>query len=125
MADNENIARIQGAHELGLAFVRAVVLLNGGAFTVLLAYMAGARMDSLVTFGLAGLKTAMYCFLSAIVLVLAALLVSYIYTALNFQSPLRQRLDTKIIPINAVLSFASLALFAFGVVSLIRTAEVQ
>jgi hypothetical protein len=125
VADEENIARIGGAHELGLSFVRAVILLNGGAFTVLLAYMAGAKSDSLVTFNLTGLKTAMYCFLSAIVATLAALLVSYVYTALNRSSTARHWLDSKIIPINAFLSLASLVSFAYGAASLISTAEIK
>ena len=122
MSTDEDIARIDGAHALGLAFVRSCILLNGGAFAILLAYMAGSTEQSLIKFTLFGLRLALSCFLASIILVLLALLLSYIYTALNFESPFRNWLDPKIIWFNALLCFLSLASFSTGVIALINSA---
>ncbi len=123
MAHDEDISRIQGAHELGLAFVRSCILLNGGAFAIVLGYMAGATETSLVKFSLFGLQIAMSCFLVSIFLTLFTLGLSYIYTALNFQSRFREWLDTKLIPTNAFCCLAALLLFSGGVATLIATAS--
>jgi hypothetical protein len=123
--DHEDIARIKGAHDLGLAFVRSIILLNGGAFAVLLAYMAGSSTESLVSFQLSGLQCAMSFFLTGIVSVLITLIVSYVYTALNFLSPMRQWLGNKIILLNAFFCLFSLASFVSGVSILIWSAETQ
>ena len=121
--ENEEIARIAGAHELGLAFVRSSILINGGAFVVLIGYMAASNKDSLITFSLAGLKFSLSSFLVGIVSVMAALVTSYAYTAPNFSSPSKHWLDTKIIPINVILCSISLISFVLGVVSLIATSS--
>jgi hypothetical protein len=125
MPTDEDISRIQGAHELGLAFVRSVILLNGGAFAILMSYMAASDTNSLVGFSVVGLKMAMLCFLAGIVSVLMTLITSYLYTALNFQSPLRQWLDTKIIGSNVILCVLALLAFVFGVVTLVSTVELR
>jgi hypothetical protein len=121
--ENEEIARIQGAHELGLAFVRSSILINGGGFVVLLGYMAASTEASLITFSLVGLKLSLTCFLIGVATVMLALGLSYIYTAPNFLSPTKQWLDSKIIPINAVLCLMSLTAFCVGVVFLILTSS--
>ena|GEM_PF-3549086 len=119
--ENEEIARISGAHELGLAFVRSSILLNGGAFVVLLGYMATATEEAQVVISLGGLKFALGFFLFGIVSVMTALGVSYVYTALNNLSPIKHSLDTKIIPLNAILCALSLGFFIAGVLILIFT----
>ena len=119
--ENEEIARISGAHELGLAFVRSSILINGGAFVVLIGYMATSTESSLIKFSLPGLKFAMTCFLIGVTSVMLALGISYVYTAPNSASPTKHWLDNKIIPTNAVLCMISLGAFCFGVISLILT----
>jgi len=125
MPEDPDIARIQGAHELGLAFVRSIILLNSGAFAVLLAYMASATSDALIIFEIGGLQTAMYSFLVGILSILLALIVSYFYTALNFESRVRAWLDNKVIPANVFLALISLSVFGYGVRTLIESANVQ
>ena len=125
MPEDPELARIKGAHELGLAFVRSPILLNGGAFAVLLAYMAAAHADALVIFQIEGLKRAVYALPFGIVSVMLALVISYAYTALNFQSHFRAWLDTKVIPTNLVLAIAPLSAFGFGVSTLIASAKLQ
>ncbi len=107
--NEEEIARIEGAHQLGLVFVRSSILINGGAFVVLLGFMATSTDASLFTISLSGLKIALSCFLTGIVSVMASLVLSYTYTAPNFESRTRKWLDNKVIPANAVLSLISLA----------------
>jgi hypothetical protein len=124
MAEQQDVERVKGAQELGLVFVRSIILLNGGAFAVLLAYMAGSSSASLVQFSLDGLQWAMVSFLAGIVLILTSLIISYVYTALNFLSPVRQWLDNKVIPANAILALLSLFAFAGGVATLICNTEV-
>lgn len=117
--ENEEIARISGAHELGLAFVRSSILINGGAFVVLLGYMTASSKTSLVVVSLGGIKVAMSCFLVGIVSVLLALATSYLYTAPNLDSRLKRWFDAKIIPLNFVLCLVSLSAFTIGVATLI------
>ena len=117
--ENEEIARLSGAHELGLAFVRSSILINGGAFVVLLGYMATSSETSLVVFSLKGLKLSLSCFLVGIVAVMTALGASYLYTAPNHESTIKRWFDTKIIAVNVILCLISLSAIAIGVMSLI------
>jgi len=121
--ENEEIARISGAHELGLAFVRSSILINGGTFVVLIGYMATSTEVSLIKLSLGGLKFSLSCFLIVIVSVMSALGISYVYTAPNFESQAKHWLDNKMIPTNTMLCLISLAAFCAGVISLILTSS--
>ncbi|MFT6074928.1 MAG: hypothetical protein ACJAZ1_001851 [Yoonia sp.] len=121
MSGDEDIARIEGTHAIGLAFVRSCILLNGGAFAILLAYMASSTKQSLIKPSFTGLRLALSCFLGSIILVMSALLYSYVYKALNFESLARTWFDGKIIPLNANVCFLSLIAFSADVVTLINS----
>jgi hypothetical protein len=123
MAEDQDIARISGAHELGLVHVRSMILLNGGAFTVLLAYMASASTDAIIRFNADSVQKSIFLFLAGIVSIMLALLLSYMYTALNFKSGTRNWLDAKLIPANIILGVISLGCFSFGVISLARSVQ--
>ena len=121
--EDSEIARISGAHELGLAFIRALILLNSGSIVVLMTYISGADADSLVQFSVQSVKLAMTAFLIGIVAILIALIVSYVYTALNTVSRLKNWLDTRLIPLNALFAIMSLSAFICGVLTLIQGTE--
>ncbi len=116
---DQQIARIQGAHELGLTLVRTLILLNSGSIVVLMTYIAGANDSSIVRFSIPSIKAAMTWFLIGIFSILLGLIVSYVYTALNTMSRLKKWLDTKLIGLNAFLALTSLIAFVTGVSTLI------
>ena len=120
MADNASeISRLEQANGLGLAFLRTMVTLNGGAILALLTFVGNSNSQSAFTVDLISIKMAMGSFLVAIGAMLLALLASYTYTALAPEVKIRAYLDTKIIGLNAILGIVSLASFCFGVVKVL------
>jgi hypothetical protein len=118
--DEQEIARISGAHELGLVFFRTIILLNGGAFVVLMTYLGGAKSDAAFLVSLEAIRFAMKAFLVALGAMLLALLISYLYTAMNHAVKLKKFLDSALIPLNVILSVIAIAAFVCGVLTLLN-----
>jgi len=120
--DSAEISRLEQANVLGLAYLRTIVLLNGGAILAVLTLAGNAREDTLFFFSLASIKAAMWAFLIGITSVLIALLFSYSYTASAPETGWRNFWDQWIIRFNSVLALAAIVSFVFGVSMLIMGA---
>lgn len=116
-------ARLEAADRLGLAFARTVILLNGGAFVVLLAYLGSSSTESIFLIPLEGLRRAMYGFLSAILCMLVALFASYIRYAIPFDFKTGEWLGRNIVRINSTCAVLSIIGFTYGVWILIQMAK--
>jgi uncharacterized membrane protein YidH (DUF202 family) len=122
---NERIERIKGAHELGLAFVKTLILINSGACVVLMTYMGNANNASAFGVPLPAVKWSLAAFLVGILSILSALGYSYFYTALHPSVKKKQSMDGLVIPFNTVCGLISLLAFVVGVIILIVCAEIN
>ncbi len=93
--------------------------MNAGAILALLTFIGGAKEQSLFTFEASSLQWAMGFFLAGIVLILFALLVSYIFYAHPPEDNVHQFLNEYIVKINGTLAVVSLASFTVGVIFLL------
>jgi hypothetical protein len=118
-SESSEISRLEEANRLGLAYLRTLVLLNGGAILALLTFLGSASTSPIVQFDLASIKCAMWAFLVGISLMLFALLISYSYTATAPEQSWRKFWDDRIITLNSVLGLGALIAFFVGVSSLI------
>jgi vacuolar-type H+-ATPase subunit I/STV1 len=116
-------SRLEQANTLGLEFLRAIILLNGGAILSLLTFIGNASGNAAFQLNLDSVRTSMLAFLIGIVSVLFGLIVSYSYTATAPGYRWRVFWDKHLIKLNALLGLVSLMAFAFGVFSLIIGTE--
>lgn len=86
-------------------------------------FMGNAPSNAMVSFAVITVQTSMSMFLLGILSILAALLISYVYTALSPETALKHSLDKGIIAANFSLALASLIFFTWGVSTLIRGAH--
>ncbi|TFL19220.1 hypothetical protein [Jannaschia formosa] len=113
------------ANELGLAFARTIVLLNGGAFAILLAYLGSASSTSAFVVSIDGLQRALSSFLLALLLMLAAILYSYVRYALPPEMGTARYLENSVVGVNAVCGIGAVICFAYGVIVLIGSTGVS
>jgi uncharacterized membrane protein YidH (DUF202 family) len=117
--NEQEIARIGLANEIGLAYLKTLILLNSGSVVVLMTHMGTAKADAAFRFSLDAIKNSMLAFLFGMASILIAVIISYVYTSLNHQAKLKTWLDSWIIPFNASLGLFSLISFITGVAKLI------
>ena len=118
-SEDSEISRMERADTLGLAFLRTIILLNGGAILSVLTFMGNVQEHSAIVFELRSIQCAMWAFLAGIVSILIGLVVSYSYTATAPEYCWHKFWDSWIIPLNSILAVVSIAAFVFGVGSLI------
>ncbi|AGI69560.1 hypothetical protein OAN307_c41620 [Octadecabacter antarcticus 307] len=117
--------RFDRADQLGLAFMRTLILLNGGAILSVLTFLGNASSQTNVTIQTGCIISAMIAFLVAIVAVLLGLGVSYTFYAINEQSSWSQFWNNWIVPFNAVMGLTSLFGFTIGLVLLLLGVELR
>lgn len=123
MADQSEISRLEQANVLGLEYLKAMILLNGGAIIALLTFIGNASDDAAIQFSLPHVRAALSFFLTGICSILLALILSYSYTATNPMASYHKFWNNYIIPTNCVLALISLAGFVIGAASLILGAQ--
>ena len=116
-------SRLEQANTLGLEFLKAIILLNGGAILSLLTFIGNASASAAFQLNLESVRISMLAFLVGIVSVLFGLLISYSYTATAPGDSWRVFWDRHLIKLNAILGLVSLMAFAIGVGSLIIGTE--
>lgn len=109
------IARLEGANTLGLAFVKTVMLLNGGAMLAILSFIGNAQHNSPIILDVGYVKISMWLFLAGITSMLLALIFSYSYTASHPDTDWHQFWDKWIILLNFVCGLVSVLCFVGGV----------
>ena len=112
--------RRDAADQLGITFAKTLITMNAGAILALLTIIGGAKEQSLFTFEVSSLQWAMGLFLAGVVLILIALLISYVFYAHPSESKAHQFFDRNIIKINGALAVISLFCFAGGVIFLLK-----
>lgn len=117
-ATNEN-SRLEQANALGLAYLRAILLLNGGGILALLTFLGNASSQTMLTLPLGTIQDAMKLFLAAIASMMVSLLVSYSYTATSPNEYYRQFWDRHIIRLNFVCGLVALVCFLLAILSLV------
>lgn len=117
--ESSEISRLERADKLGVEFVRATMILNGGAVLALLAFVGDSGGNPLLTFRLESVANSMWAFLIGITLMMFALIVSYSFTASAPETRYHQFWNNWIIRLNALCGIASLISFVVGVSSLI------
>ena len=122
-SDEEAKARFERAQAVGLATARAVMLLNSGAFVVILTYIASATTNAAIVFETLAIKRALVFFLLGIVLVLAALMLSYAHEGTEPERRFKQWTNRRIVECNIVLVCFSVVSFCVGVLFLIFSAQ--
>ena len=105
------ISRQERATSLGLAFLRSILLLNGGGILALLTFLGNASAQTMVTIPLGSIKWAMFCFLAAIASMMFGLLVSYAFTATTPESRFANFWNEHIVKFNFSLGFFALSAF--------------
>jgi hypothetical protein len=105
------ISRQERATSLGLAFLRSILLLNGGGILALLTFLGNASAQTMVTIPLQSIKWAMFCFLVAISTMMLGLLVSYAFTATTPGSKFSEFWNYHIVTLNSILGAVSLSAF--------------
>jgi hypothetical protein len=119
------IARLEASDRLGMMFARTIILLNGGAFVVLLAYLGGASEESQFSLSISGITRALYAFLLALAAMLIALLISYVRYAVPPQFSLGAWLSAKIVHVNFSMACVAVFGFVYGVIVLINSASLN
>jgi hypothetical protein len=117
--ENSEISRLEQANTLGLAYLRTMVTLSGGAILALLTFIGSAQAQTAIHIPLLTIQISLACFLGAVVAPLLALLVSYSFTATAPESGYSHFWNRWIVPFNSVLAVTSLGAFALGVVLLL------
>lgn len=123
LTESGEVSRLEQANILGLAFVRTIILLNGGGILALLTYLGNASSQTQVAISVSSIKCAMALFLTGIVSVLVGLMISYTYTASFPKNSYAQFWNRWIIPTNAALLLISLVAFALAVTVLLHGAH--
>ncbi len=113
------VSRLEQANVLGLAYVRTMVFLNGGAILALLTYLGNSSAQLAVTIPLETIKCSMVAFIFGIAALMFALLVSYSYTANAPEETYSRFWNNWIITFNCVVCLLSLGAFTYGVLSLV------
>lgn len=111
--------RIDRADQLGLAFVKTLILLNGGAIIAVLTCLGNASTQTVVGIEVPSIVWAIALFLVSILLSLAALGVSYTFYGVNEDHPYHRFWNNWIVPFNTVAMLAALFGFAAGVITLL------
>ncbi|MBE1291475.1 MAG: hypothetical protein GJ677_03200 [Rhodobacteraceae bacterium] len=118
-SESGEISRLEQANTLGLAFMRTIVLLNGGGILALLTYLGNASAQTQVQIGVASIKLSIALFLAGITSVLMALVISYTFTASAPETRWSRFWNSWIIPLNGVLALVSVVAFVAAVLSLL------
>ena len=121
--ENSRNSRFEQANTLGLAYLRSLIALNGGAILALLTFIGNASAQTFVTVPLNSIKCSMTAFLIGIASMLIGLLISYSYTAPAPDSKYKVFWDTKVIALNTFCGLVSLTSFISGVAILIAGAQ--
>jgi len=120
--DDES-ARIQAADQLGLAFVRTIILLNGGAIIALFTFVGNSTENSLIQFSVSSIKCSITAFLIGITTTLVGLVTSYVFYANPSETKIHKFFDEWVVAINGTFGITSVVSFVWGVLSLIRGAN--
>lgn len=112
--------RINRADQLGLAMVRTLVLLNGGAILSVMTFLGNAAAQTKVTIETIAITCAIQAFLFSIVSTLFALGVSYTFYAIQPESKYSEFWNNWIVPFNTVLILSSIVGFVVGVIFLLN-----
>ncbi len=123
MTQQAEISRLEQTNALGLAYLRTMILLNGGGLLALLTYLGNASAQTAVSIPLTHIKFAMTCFLIGIVSIMVTLLVSYSFTATNPQTSYSQFWNRWIVLFNGGMALVCLISFCLSVVALLNGAE--
>ena len=118
-SETSEIARLQAADQIGITVAKILVTMNAGAILALLTFIVGANEQSLFTFNVWSLQYAMASFLVGIVLILVALLVSYVFYAHPPETKVHRSLNNCIVAVNGGLVLSSIASFTSGVTLLL------
>jgi hypothetical protein len=119
LGENSEISRLEQANTLGLAYLRTMVTLNGGAILALLTFIGNAQAQTAFFVPLHTLRLSLACFLVALVSLLVALVVSYSFTATAPESRYSIFWNRWIVALNSILALMSLVTFALGVLFLL------
>lgn len=116
---------MEASDQMGLAFARAILLVNGGAFVLLMAHLGSSSADPLLQIGLTSIRRAMAGFLVGVASILAAFLVSH--ARYSFPSDTRPSiwLGEHIVLNNLILDINSISGFLYGVFVLLIGASVS
>jgi multisubunit Na+/H+ antiporter MnhB subunit len=112
---SHEISRQERANALGLAFLRAILILNGGGILALLTFLGNASAQTVVTIPLVTIKLAMLCFLIAIAVMMLGLLFSYSFTAMPPESKFVEFWNRHIVKLNFYSGVVSLTAFIVSV----------
>lgn len=121
--DEDQHRRFDRTNTPGLAFLRTMVLLNGGAILALLIFMGNASTQTFVTLTVTSIQCSIKLFLIGITSIMIGLVVSYIHEALAVGSRLKKILGASVISVNTICSIISLGSFFFGVTAVINGAQ--
>ncbi len=117
--ESHELSRQDRANALGLAFLRSILLLNGGGILALLTFLGNASAQTVVTIPLATIKVAMVCFLVAIAAMMLGLLISYSFTAMPPETKFAKFWDRHIVRLNFYMGVVSWAAFIIAVLILV------
>lgn len=112
--------RLSRADQLGLAMVRTLVLLNGGAIISVMTFLGNASSQTKVTIETIAITWSILAFLVSIVSVIFALGVSYTFYAIPTHSKYSLFWNNWIVLFNAILVLFSTGAFVVGVVFLLN-----
>lgn len=114
-SETSNIARLQAADQLGVTYVKTLVTINAGAILAVVTFIAGAKKKSLFTSEVWSLQYAMASFMTGIVTILCALIISYFFYAHPPESKTHQFFNRHIVIVNGFMAVIALACFVGGV----------
>jgi hypothetical protein len=117
--DEREISRFERSDALGLAFLRTMILLNGGAILALLTFLGSSSAQTELMIELYHVKKALLSFIAAIISVLLGLVISYSYTASAPETCYSQFWNNHIVKANTFLGVVTIAFFVWGVLILI------
>jgi hypothetical protein len=115
--------RFERANTLGLAYLRTMILLNGGAILALLTFIGSASAQTFINVSVESIQNAMGLFLIGITTMMVGLIVSYIHEALAPGSRTKEILSNAVITLNGICSLCSLLSFVIGVLVIIYGAQ--
>ncbi|MEJ6479514.1 MAG: hypothetical protein QNL92_12635, partial [Octadecabacter sp.] len=112
---SEEISRLERGTSLGLAYLRSILLLNGGGILAVLTFIGNASAQTNFIISLHAIRLGLSSFLIAITAMMLALLVSYSYTATAPESAYSNFWDKWIVTLNFMCGIISLLAFVAGV----------
>ncbi|MCD9148234.1 hypothetical protein [Pseudophaeobacter flagellatus] len=115
VGESSEISRLEQANTLGLAYLRTMLTLNGGAILALLTYFGNVKAETAIVVPLDSLQWAISSFTFAICVMLLTLAISYSFTASAPETPYSRFWNNWIVLLNSIAALTSLAAFISGV----------